>query len=154
MRRPTGPVRPIGSTHFRPRPLIDPVVPDAKLTTLGQQQAQELNELAKNTFQRTAQLLVCSLHLRTLETMLLAYPSLRARLESDGKSVIISDLLQEVNATPCDVPTHPPSAIQEALGGMFKDLDLSGLGEGYASKKGIWDPVNVVERAKRVRRML
>jgi hypothetical protein len=89
-----------------------------------------------------------------METMLLGYPSLMKRLEGEGKPVIITDLLQEVNSTPCDVPTYPPSAIKEALGGIFKDLDFSGLGEGYATKKGIWDPANVEERCKKVRKML
>lgn len=31
-----------------------------------------------------------------METMLLGYPSLKKRLEAEGKPVIITDLLQEV----------------------------------------------------------
>lgn len=64
------------------------------------------------------------------------------------------DILQEVNSTACDVPTYPPSAIASSLGGIFSDLDFSGLSEGYASKKGIFDPANVEERAERVRKFL
>lgn len=86
--------------------------------------------------------------------MVIGYPTLKSRLEKEGKPVIVLDILQEVNDFPCDIPTYPPSAIASSLGGIFSDLDFSGLSEGYSSKKGIFDPENVEERAKAVRSYL
>ena len=97
---------------------------------------------------------------RPLETMILGYPSLRSRLESEGKPPIILDILQEANGHPCDTPTYPVEAIindeDPELRAIFKDLDWAHaeVSEGYASKKGIFDPSRVEERATRVREWL
>ena len=93
---------------------------------------------------------------RPLETMIVGYPDLLSRLSADGKPPIILDILQEVNRHACDTPTYPPEKIKndETLGELFKDLDFSGLGEGYASKQGIFAPERVRERASRVRKWL
>lgn len=134
-------------------------VPDAKLTQLGKQQSRELNELTKSTYQRTANLLVSSPMRRPLETLILGYPELKKRLETEeggGKPVIILDILQEVARHACDTPTYPPEAIKNDpdLGGIFADLDFSGLSPDYASKKGIFAPENITQRATAVRKWL
>jgi hypothetical protein len=84
--------------------------------------------------------------------MVIGYPDAKARLAKEG--VVVLDILQEVNGFPCDIPTYPPSAIASSLGGIVSDLDFSGLSEGYASKKGIFDPENVEQRAAAVRKWL
>lgn len=88
--------------------------------------------------------------------MIIGYPELKSRLEAQGKPPVILDILQEVNRHACDTPTYPPEAIQndKDLGELFKDLDFSGLDEGYASKEGIFAPERVKERAARVRKWL
>ena len=55
---------------------------------------------------------------------------------------------------PCDKPLSPLSKLQASNGGIFSHLDFSTVSPDYASKKGIFDPINVVERAKKVRRLL
>ena len=55
---------------------------------------------------------------------------------------------------PCNTPLYPPSKIQESNDGMFRDLDFSGLAPDYATKKGIFDPARVSERAREVRKWL
>lgn len=87
--------------------------------------------------------------------MIIGFQDLKSRLPKD--KIIILDLLQECGSTPCDVPTYPSSLISAAQGGIFTDLNLSGLTngeEGYASKKGIFAPANVGWRADRVRKWL
>jgi hypothetical protein len=46
------------------------------------------------------------------------------------------------------------SELQNSNGGIFAELDFSNLSDDYASKRGIFDPVNVSERARDVRRWL
>lgn len=55
---------------------------------------------------------------------------------------------------PCDTPLHPREELASSMGGMFSDLDFSGLSEGYASKQGIFDPERAAERAEMVRKWL
>ncbi|ORX35637.1 histidine phosphatase superfamily [Kockovaella imperatae] len=129
-------------------------IADAPLTPLGQNQSKRLNELSQGTIQKTADLLVSSPMRRPLETLLLGYPELKTRLEAEGKPVIILDILQEVNAYPCDTPSHPISAITEWRDGLLSGFDFSSISPDYASKKGIFDPERVVERAREVRRWL
>ncbi|WVQ99655.1 hypothetical protein IAU59_006794 [Kwoniella sp. CBS 9459] len=132
----------------------DYTIPDAPLTNLGREQSKGLNQLSKNTFQKTAELLVCSPLRRPMETMLIGYPDLKARLESEGKPVILLDTLQEVGPYPCDTPTYPLEKLKNSNGGMFSSLDFSTLSEDYASKTGIYDPRRGPERAREVRRWL
>ncbi|WWC61930.1 uncharacterized protein I303_104516 [Kwoniella dejecticola CBS 10117] len=132
----------------------DYTIADAPLTYLGKTQSKELNEVTKNTFQQTAELLVSSPLRRPMETMLIGYPELKARLEKEGKPVILLDTLQEVEALPCDTPTYPISKLKASNNGIFSSLDFSTLSEEYASKSGIYDPKNASERARRVRNWL
>jgi hypothetical protein len=46
------------------------------------------------------------------------------------------------------------SKLQNSNDGIFADLDFSTLSPDYASKKGIFDPANVKQRAREVRRWL
>ncbi|ORY26137.1 histidine phosphatase superfamily [Naematelia encephala] len=129
-------------------------IPDAPLTELGKTQARELHNMSKDSVQRTADLLVCSPLRRPMETMLLGYPSLKSRLDREGKPVILLDILQEVGPYPCDTPTTPISALKAANGGIFSSLDFSTLSPEYASKRGIYHPDRASERARQARRWL
>ena len=89
---------------------------------------------------------------RPLQTALGGYPSLLRRLNSDSPSgVIILPQLQEVNSLPCD--TGSPREVLEA-DPEFAGLNFELLTPDWISKKGIYDPANVAERAKWVRRWL
>lgn len=55
---------------------------------------------------------------------------------------------------PCDTALYPLSELQNSNDGMFAELDFSTLSPDYASKKGIFDPANVKQRAREVRRWL
>jgi len=132
----------------------DWTIHDAPLTELGKKQSKELHDLTKDTFQQTAELLVSSPMRRPLETMLIGYPVLHERLQAQGKPAVILDILQEVEANPCDTPTHPVEKLSAANGGIFSSLDFSTLSPDYASKEGIFHPSAARERAKQVRRWL
>jgi hypothetical protein len=58
------------------------------------------------------------------------------------------------NSIPCDTPLYPLEELKNAQDGIFSHLDFSTLSSGYASKKGIFAPENVRERAKQVRQWL
>ena len=73
------------------------VVPDARLTALGREQARKLHEDTKDTIQQTAELLVTSGLRRTLSTTIIGYATLRERLEAEGKGIIVLPQLQEVS---------------------------------------------------------
>jgi len=132
----------------------DYTILDAPLTDLGRQQSRELHGISRDTFQQTAELLVSSCMRRPLETMLIGYPELHARLEAEGKPPVVLDILQEVQANPCDTPTAPVEKLKEWKDGLFSSLDFSALSPDYASKTGIFDPIRAPERAKRVRKWL
>ncbi|WVF71212.1 hypothetical protein IAT40_006012 [Kwoniella sp. CBS 6097] len=132
----------------------DYTIADAPLTNLGREQSKNLNKLSKDTFQKTAELLVCSPLRRPMETMLIGYPELKSRLENEGKPVILLDTLQEVGPYPCDTPTYPIEKLKASNGGIFSSLDFSTLSEDYASKSGIYDPYRGPERAREVRKWL
>lgn len=55
---------------------------------------------------------------------------------------------------PCDTPLHPREELATSMGGMFSELDFSGLSDDYASKQGIFDPDRAAERAEMVRKWL
>lgn len=55
---------------------------------------------------------------------------------------------------PCDTPLSPREELATSMGGMFADLDFSGLSDEYASKQGIFDPERAAERAEMVRKWL
>lgn len=72
------------------------IVHDAPLTLKGRHQSALLNEDTKDTFQKTAQLLVTSALKRPMQTMIIGYPLLRNKLEEAGKPIIVLPELQEV----------------------------------------------------------
>lgn len=74
-------------------------VHDAPLTLKGRHQSALLNEDTKDTFQKTAELLVTSALKRPIQTMITGYPLLRKKLEEAGKPVVILPELQEVRGT-------------------------------------------------------
>lgn len=82
---------------------LDYSIPDAPLTELGREQAARLNGLTIQTIQQTADLLVSSPLSRTLQTTIIGFPGLRARLEvqQEPKGIIVLSRLQEVNDFPC-----------------------------------------------------
>jgi broad specificity phosphatase PhoE len=131
-------------------------VRDAKLTPLGRLQAKHLNALTASTFQTTAELLVCSIQRRPMNTARLGYPSLHSRLAKAGKPPIVLDILQEVDDAPSDTPTYPPDDIRKDpdFTEYLKDVDLQGLDPMYATKEGVFHPDRVGERAEMVRRWL
>ncbi|KAK4702077.1 hypothetical protein P7C70_g4145, partial [Phenoliferia sp. Uapishka_3] len=120
---------------------------DAPLTALGRQQSAALNEDTKNTFQQTAELLVSSPLKRPMQTLLVGYPGLKARL---GKVILLPEL-QEVNSTDCDrgSPREELEADPE-----FAGLDFSNLTPDWISKQGKYAPENVAARARWVRNWL
>jgi hypothetical protein len=89
-----------------------------------------------------------------MQTMLLSYPTLVKRLEEEGKPPILLDIVQEVKDVPSDTPSYPVEELKNAKDGMFAHLDFSTLSPEYASKKGIYHPDNVADRAREVRRWL
>ena len=91
---------------------------------------------------------------RTMQTMLLSYPSLVKRLREQGNPPYLLDIVQEVKAVPSDTPSYPVEKLMTSKDGMFDDLDFSTLSPEYASKEGIYHPDNVRERAKQVRKWL
>ncbi|KAL8279922.1 hypothetical protein RQP46_007772 [Phenoliferia psychrophenolica] len=107
-----------------------------------------LNEDTKNTFQQTAELLVSSPLRRPMQTLLGGYPELKKRLNDQ---VILLPELQEVNSTPCDRGSEREDLEADP---EFDGFDFSSLSSEWTSKKGIYDPENVIERAKWVRNWL
>ena len=89
-----------------------------------------------------------------MQTMMLSYPTLLKRLEEQGKPPILLDIVQEVKAVPSDTPSYPVEELKHSKDGMFVHLDFSTLSPEYASKKGIYHPDNVNDRAREVRRWL
>jgi len=130
---------------------LDYSIPDAPLTKKGREQAAQLNGLTAQNIQQTAQLLVSSPLSRTLQTTLLGFPALKARLEVEGKPLIVLSRLQEVNKLPCD--TGRDRALLEK-DEEFVGIDFSSLEDDWNGKKGDFDPDNVAVRAKWVRKWL
>jgi len=89
-----------------------------------------------------------------MQTMMLSYPTLLKRLEDQGKTPYLLDIVQEVKAVPSDTPSYPVEELKHSKDGMFAHLDFSTLSPEYASKEGIYHPDNVNDRAKEVRRWL
>ncbi|ORY73621.1 histidine phosphatase superfamily [Leucosporidium creatinivorum] len=132
-------------------------IPDAELTPLGRQQSAQLHEETKDGLQQTVELIVSSPLRRPMQTMLVGYPDLKARL---NHKVVLLPELQEVNHLPCD--TGSSRAFLEEHDEFVKaGLDFSQIDEsekrhgvGWTSKMGFFDAENVIERAKWVRRWL
>lgn len=78
-------------------------IPDAPLTQYGREQAAKLNGLTLQNIQQTAELIITSPLTRTLQTTIIGFPALRARLEAqrDPKGIVVLSRLQEVNDFPC-----------------------------------------------------
>ncbi|OBZ66551.1 putative phosphatase SPAC5H10.03 [Grifola frondosa] len=90
---------------------------------------------------------------RALSTTLIAYPTLRKRLEEQGKPIVILPQLQEVNNLPCDTgfPRERLEANPEYTG-----LDFSHLTPDWTSKQGFYgyDVPTLQARARWNRRWL
>jgi len=104
-------------------------IPDARLTPLGRRQSAHLHEKTKDTIQQSAELLVTSAMRRPLSTTLVGYATLKKRLESEGKPIVILPQLQECNDFPCDIgsPREELESDPEYAG-----LDFSLLAPGPA----------------------
>ncbi|KAF8314941.1 phosphoglycerate mutase-like protein [Clavulina sp. PMI_390] len=129
-------------------------IPDAPLTALGREQSAKLNSLTAQNIQQTADLLVSSPLSRTLQTTILGFPALRAKLEADlgpTKGIIPLSRLQEVNSFPCDTGRDRAELEQDP---EFVGIDFSSLEDDWNSKRGDFDPYNIQERAKWVRKWL
>jgi len=126
---------------------------DAPLTLKGRHQSALLNEDTKDTFQKTAELLVTSALKRPIQTMIIGYPLLRKKLEEAGKPIVILPELQECNGFPSDIgsPREELEADPE-----FSGLDFSLLTPDWCSKEGFYAPIEAAlrERARWVRRWL
>ncbi|BGP20384.1 hypothetical protein JCM10213_002304 [Rhodosporidiobolus nylandii] len=136
----------------------DYTIPDAPLTKLGREQSANLRKETEAGFQKEAELLVTSPLKRPMQTMIIGYAPLRERLEREGKPVVVMPELQEVNDLPCDTGSLAASLQADP---EFRGLDFSPLRESseahgveWTSKQGIFDPANVAERARWVRRWL
>ncbi|ORY73620.1 phosphoglycerate mutase-like protein [Leucosporidium creatinivorum] len=131
---------------------------DAEITPKGHQQSLDLHEATKDGLQQTAELIVSSPLIRPIQTMLIAFATLKSRI---GDRVILLPEIQEINDLPSD--TGSPRAVLE----QHKDfagvpgLDFSVIDESeerhgvaWTSKQGFFHPDNIPERAKWVRRWL
>jgi bisphosphoglycerate-dependent phosphoglycerate mutase len=150
---------------------LDYSIPDAPLTQHGREQAARLNGLTMQTIQQTAELIVTSPLTRTLQTTVISFPTLRARLEAqtEPKGIIVLSRLQEVNDHPCISyrSSHVRARSQQVYTGdtgrsrkelerveEFSGIDFSPLEDDWNSKKGEFDSKLATERAKWVRRWL
>ncbi|KAJ3870282.1 histidine phosphatase superfamily, partial [Lentinula novae-zelandiae] len=128
----------------------DYFIPDAPLTPLGRRQAEELYSQTTE-LQQSADLLVTSPLKRTLQTTIIGYRGLRARLESQNspKPIVVLSRLQEVNDFPCDTGSsrYELEQIDE-----FAGIDFESLEDDWNSKQG--DTGAVKARARWVRRWL
>lgn len=77
--------------------ILDPI-----LTELGRKQCQALHRQTKDTFQKTADYIVCSPLRRTISTAQDSFPDLISRLTRDGSDEnvwpVLEPLLQEVGS--------------------------------------------------------
>ncbi|KAJ3916629.1 phosphoglycerate mutase-like protein [Lentinula edodes] len=128
----------------------DYFIPDAPLTPLGRRQAEELYSQTTE-LQQSADLLVTSPLKRTLQTTIIGYRGLRARLESQDspKPIVVLSRLQEVNDFPCDTGSsrNELEQIDEFAGINFESLE-----DDWNSKQGNSGAVKA--RARWVRRWL
>ncbi|KAH8824452.1 histidine phosphatase superfamily [Flagelloscypha sp. PMI_526] len=127
---------------------------DAPLTAFGREQAARLYENTKENIQKSAQLLVTSGLRRTLSTTLIGYPDLKARLEAEGKPVVVLPQLQETNPYPSDRGSD--REVLESDPEFASKFDLSLLTPEWNKKEGFYasDPESLANRAKWVRRWL
>ena len=85
----------------------DGSIPDAPLTQLGREQAAGLNRDTVQNIQQTAELLIASPLTRALQTTILGFPVLIARLEAQvvagepKKGIVVQSRLQEAGTYPC-----------------------------------------------------
>ncbi|KAJ3771425.1 phosphoglycerate mutase-like protein [Lentinula raphanica] len=129
-------------------------IPDPPLTSLGRRQSEELFSQTTE-LQQSADLLVSSPLKRTLQTTIIGYRGLRARLESESpsKPIIVLSRLQEANDFPCDTGSSKDQLRQDD---EFQGIDFESLEDDWNSKKGDFAPTTdkVRARARWVRRWL
>ncbi|KAJ3989543.1 histidine phosphatase superfamily [Lentinula detonsa] len=111
-------------------------IPDPPLTPLGRRQSEELYAQTAE-LQQSADLLVTSPLKRTLQTTIIGYRGLRARLESQNpaKPIIVLSRLQEVNDIPCDTGSSRDELKQND---EFRGIDFESLEDDWNFKKGEW----------------
>ncbi|GAA6006869.1 hypothetical protein JCM11491_003212 [Sporobolomyces phaffii] len=134
-------------------------IPDAPLTQLGREQSAQLRKDTEESWTNQVDLLVSSPLKRPMQTFIIGYAPLRARLEASGRPVVLLPELQEVNAHPCDTGSSRETLESDP---EFTGLDFSLLdsapdrhdGTAWTSKRGFFSPDQVEERARWVRRWL
>ncbi|KAJ3734671.1 histidine phosphatase superfamily [Lentinula guzmanii] len=111
-------------------------IPDPPLTPLGRRQSEELYAQTAE-LQQSADLLVTSPLKRTLQTTIIGYRGIRARLESQNpaKPIIVLSRLQEVNDFPCDTGSSRDELKQND---EFRGIDFESLEDDWNSKQGEW----------------
>ncbi|KAJ3750595.1 histidine phosphatase superfamily [Lentinula detonsa] len=121
-------------------------IPDPPLTPLGRRQSEELYAQTAE-LQQSADLLVTSPLKRTLQTTIIGYRGIRARLESQNpaKPIIVLSRLQEVNDIPCDTGSSRDELKQND---EFRGIDFESLEDDWNSKKGDFAPRSVAVRAR------
>ncbi|KAJ3783378.1 histidine phosphatase superfamily [Lentinula aff. detonsa] len=121
-------------------------IPDPPLTPLGRRQSEELYTQTAE-LQQSADLLVTSPLKRTLQTTIIGYRGIRARLESQNpaKPIIVLSRLQEVNDFPCDAGSSRDELKQND---EFRGIDFESLEDDWNSKKGDFAPRSVAVRAR------
>ncbi|KAF9508648.1 hypothetical protein BS47DRAFT_1320584 [Hydnum rufescens UP504] len=129
----------------------DSSIPDPSLTTLGKQQAEHINKSTSHNIQNTADLLVSSPLIRTLQTTLIGFPRLKSRLERAGKPLIAVARLREVSNSPCNLGKSRESL--EKLD-EFRGIDFSFVEDDWNLKEGYFAPENILARVRWVRRWL
>jgi len=83
--------------------LDDCTIHDPRLTQSGRDAAAKLNRATEQNIQQTAELIVTSPLTRALQTTIIGFPALRARLETQAepKGIIVLSRLQEADDNPC-----------------------------------------------------
>ncbi|KAF5385426.1 hypothetical protein D9757_005416 [Collybiopsis confluens] len=127
---------------------------DPPLTPLGRHQSEELLSQTAD-LQQSADLLVSSPLKRTLQTTIIGYRTLKARLENQNppKPLAVMSRLQEVNAFPCDTGCSRRELEQVE---EFRGINFEALEDDWNSKQGEFgtDPKTVAQRARWVRQWL
>jgi len=110
----------------------DYTIPDPPLTEYGREQATKLNRLTEH-IQQTAELIVTSPLTRAVQTAIIGFQTLRARLEAQPKKIIALSYLQEMGLYPCNkwLPREELEKIEE-----FSGIDFSLLEDDWTSQKG------------------
>lgn len=114
---------------------LDYSIPDAPLTDLGKQQANQLPHQVPRELQNQIDLVISSPLRRTLETTLIGWKHTVDRLGRDA--IVCLPQLQECNDFPCDTGSSRSTLEADPY---FKQVDFSLLTDDWTSKKGQYAP--------------